>query len=99
MSVGVYWNKRIIKHDRSMDIMFSVLNSTWTKDGYDLKGIWLNMGFTSKAKCNWIISPTGRRDGVFITHILIKHEDVYNWKYCLNKDGDCLRYEKWATIC
>jgi hypothetical protein len=89
---------KIIKHDRFMDIMFSVLRAIWTPKVYKLKGIWLNMGYTSKAKCNFIIPASGRQDGRFIVNIEIKHEDLKNWKFCANRNGHCLRYEKWLAI-
>lgn len=76
----------IIKHEKSVDVCFSVSGVSQKDDGFVVVGFWMNMGYTR----SWMIDSG---------HILIKYEDIPKWAVCIDAGSKpCIRYCTWVSL-
>jgi hypothetical protein len=79
----------IIKHERSLDVAYNVINNDIKRAGQStifIGAIILNQGFV-----------TTYGIGKYV-EFEIKQEDLKKWLKCIDPEKVCIRYSRWETL-
>jgi hypothetical protein len=83
----MFLKSSIIKHERSMDVCYEILNAFIGSENFKLKVRVINMGFNQSYY-------------IFNRHIYIeiKKDNIGDWFFLVDKDDTCYRYSRWKQI-